>query len=204
MSGLQDYADGVRAVLDALGIAQACVVGLSLGGMVAQALALSAPSRVNALVLAHTSARTDPAVAEIWRGRIAQLESEGLEAQVATTLARWFTPDFAAQSPLTLQWVASLIRAATPAGYRCAAEAICRLDHLDALPAIRVPTLVVAGAEDVAVPPSAAGALASRIAGARLEVLQGAAHIGNVQQPLRFTEVVGQFIASALPQEVSP
>lgn len=188
------YAQAVFDTLDALGIAQSALVGLSLGGMVAQAMALLQPARVRALVLAHTSARTDAPVREIWERRLEQFERHGLEAQVAPTLERWFTRAFAGACPLTLAWVAGQIRATSDAGYAAAVRAIQQLDHLDRLHELTMPTMVLAGDADAAVPPSAAAAMARRIPGAELVVLEDAAHLGNVQQPLRFTESVARFL----------
>jgi 3-oxoadipate enol-lactonase len=195
---LHDWAVQVREVLDELGIRQAAIVGLSLGGMVAQAFALAFPERTLALVLAHTSARTEPAVRDLWSRRLAQFETEGLPAQVAPTLERWFTRAFAAASPLTLEWVAAQVRSTTPAGYAAAIRAIQGLDHLERLRTLALPTLVVAGAADSSVPPSMAKTLAEAIPGARLLVLDGAAHLGNVEQPVVFTEGVGAFLLEAL------
>jgi 3-oxoadipate enol-lactonase len=191
---LADWADQVCEVLDALRIERAAVVGISLGGMVAQAFALRHPSRTWALVLAHTSARTESAVREIWDRRLEQFTRHGLPAQAPATLERWFTRAFAEASPLTLDWLAAQIRATHPAGYTAAVRAIQGLDHLDRLHEIAVPTLVIAGEADSAVPPAAAATLAERIAGAQLVVLPGAAHLGNVEQPVVFTERVGAFL----------
>jgi len=201
---LDDYAAEVHAVLGELGIRRAAIVGLSLGGMVAQAFALAYPQQVRALVLAHTSARTDDAVRELWSRRLALFEEQGLEAQVAPTLERWFTRSFAAASPMTMHWLGQQIRTTAPAGYRSAVQAIQRLDFLDRLEEITAPTLVVAGAADSAVPPAAASTMAARIAGAKLVVLDDAAHIGNVQQPVAFTETVGGFLLEALNSEETP
>jgi 3-oxoadipate enol-lactonase len=198
---LADYAAEVHAVLGALEIERAAIVGLSLGGMVAQAFAVAYPRQVRALVLAHTSARTDDAVRELWSRRLALFEEQGLEAQVAPTLERWFTRSFAAASPMTMSWLAQQIRATSSAGYRAAVQAIQRLDHLDRLKEIAAPALVVAGAADSAVPPAAASLLAASIPGAKLVVLDDAAHIGNVQQPVAFTETVGSFLLDALNEE---
>jgi pimeloyl-ACP methyl ester carboxylesterase len=191
-------------VLGELGIRRAAIVGLSLGGMVAQAFALAYPEQVSALVLAHTSARTDESVREVWSRRLALFEEQGLEAQVASTLERWFTRSFAAASPMTMRWLAQQIRATSPAGYRAAVRAIQGLDFLDRLKEVTAPALVVAGAADSAVPPAAASVLAASIPGAKLVVLDDAAHIGNVQQPVAFTETVGKFLLTALkPEETS-
>jgi 3-oxoadipate enol-lactonase len=191
---LAGMAGRVVAVLDALGIHSAAWVGLSLGGMVAQAVALQHPHRVQRLVVAHAGARTDAAVREIWNQRIAQFASEGMDALVESTLQRWFPRAFAEQAPLTLAWVAGLVRSVQPAGYIAAIQAIQGLDHLEQLTALHVPTLVVAGTVDAAVPATVAGLLAQRLPRARLCILEGVGHIGNVQDPHGFTETVGAFL----------
>ncbi|MBL0422891.1 alpha/beta fold hydrolase [Ramlibacter sp. AW1] len=200
---LADYARQVADTMDAHGIADAALVGLSLGGMVAQAFALDHPASTRALVLAHTSARTDAAVRELWSARLAQAEADGLAAQVAPTLARWFTRGFAAASPLTLQGVAAQIRRTSLPGYAAAVGAIQALDHLERLPSLRVPTLVVAGARDSAVPPAVARQLAEAIPDARLLVLPDAAHLGPVEQPVVFTESVGAFLLEVMASGIS-
>ncbi len=191
-----DYAERVIEVLDELKIDRAALVGLSLGGMVAQAIALNHPERVASLVLAHTGAQTLPAVKEIWHRRLEQLEVGGIESQIAPTIERWFTRDFVSASPLTMACIADMIASTSTQGYAAAVGAIQKLDHLDKLHRIEAPTLVVAGAEDSAVPPVAAEAIAKQIRGAKFAVLANAAHIGNVEQPVAFTEVVGEFLLS--------
>jgi 3-oxoadipate enol-lactonase len=195
---LAAYAAQVGHVLDALAIERATLVGLSLGGMVAQAMALQQPQRVQALVLAHTSARTEPAVREVWQRRLEQFERHGLQQQVEPTLERWFTRTFAAACPLTMGWVAAQIRTTSADGYATAVRAIQALDHLDRLAEIRAPALVIAGDCDAAVPPPMAAALAARLRRAELLVIDDAGHLGNVQQPLRFTEAVGRFVQQAV------
>lgn len=194
---LADHAALVEQVLDTLAVQRAAIVGLSLGGMVAQALALRSPARVRALVLAHTSAQTTPAVHEIWQQRLAQFEQHGLESQIQATLARWFTPGFVDASPMTMDWVAQQIRSTTAAGYSAAIRAIQGLNHLDRLANIKAPTIIVAGDSDAAVPPQLASAMAARLPHAGLLVLKDAGHIGNVQQAHAFTESVGRFLREA-------
>lgn len=195
---LAGFADEVAKVLDHLHIQRAAFVGLSLGGMVAQAFALACPERCSALVLAHTSARTDAAVKDIWQGRLEQLEKDGLPAQAQAILGRWFPPAFAQASPMTLQWIASQIKATSPEGYAAAIRAIQQLDHLDMLKNITVPTLVIAGEADMAAPPAAGALMAGQISNSRQAVLPGVAHLGNVQAPVLFTETAGAFLQHAL------
>lgn len=192
--GLEDFAATVAATLEALKITRATVVGLSLGGMVAQALALHHPHQVRSLVLAHTSAQTSQHVRDIWELRLAALEERGMAGQVQGTLARWFTTEFAAAAPLTLDWIAGLIRRTSPEGYAAAVRAIQQLDYLDRLPQISVPALIIAGAQDTAAPPAVASAMAERLPRAELHVIERCAHLGNVEQATRFVERVGAFL----------
>lgn len=204
ISTLSQYAGEVRLVLDGLDIKQAALVGLSLGGMVAQAFALDWPERTSALVLAHTSTRTEPAIRDLWRTRLQQAADEGMAAQVPAILGRWFPAPFAASAPLTLQWVAAQIKSTPFAGYAAAIGAIQRLDHLDQLHRITVPTLVVAGELDAAAPPALARLMADHLPTATLVTLPGTGHIGNVQQPLSFTETVGAFLVQSLERPAFP
>ncbi|MBI2726162.1 MAG: alpha/beta fold hydrolase [Polaromonas sp.] len=198
ISGMADYAEAVKDVLDHLNIDRAAFVGLSLGGMVAQAFALACPQRTSAVVLAHTSARTYPAGWEIWARRLDQFNQDGLVAQIPSVLDRWFPREFAEASPMTLRWIADQIASTYPEGYAAAIRAIQQLDHFDALKTLRAPVLVVAGEVDAAAPPSVATAMSEQIQGARLVVMPGVAHLGNVQQPVLFTETVGDFLRGVL------
>jgi pimeloyl-ACP methyl ester carboxylesterase len=99
---------------------------------------------------------------------------------------------------MTLQWVAEIIRHTPIEGYVSAIRAIQALDHLDRIHLIKVPTLVVAGDEDIAVTPGMASTLAHGIAGSELMILEGAGHLGNVQTPHLFSERVGNFISCHL------
>lgn len=196
-TSLAAIAGHVLDVLDHLGVSKAAFVGLSLGGMVAQAVALDHPERVSALVIAHAGARTDATVRDIWRQRLEQFEAGGMSALCESTLQRWFPRQFAEQAPMTMRWVARLIRATRPGGYVGAIRAIQGLDHLERLNGITVPTLVVAGDADAAVPAAVAAQVAERIAGARTCFLPDTGHIGNVQSPTLFTEAVGSFLLNA-------
>jgi len=190
----EDYAVSIVRLLDQLRIERAALVGLSLGGMIAQALALRHPQRVGPIVLAHTFARVTAPMVPVWQERRAAVESQGMEGQVVPTLERWFAPQFRASSPLTLEWIADMIRATQPAGYSAVAESILHLGYLDQLCDISQPTLVVAGSEDKGASPAVASEMCAKLPQAQLLILQNAGHLGCVDQPVEFTERVGEFL----------
>jgi 3-oxoadipate enol-lactonase len=176
------------ALLDRLDIARASVCGMSLGGAVAMQLAVDAPDRVVRIVLACTSPRFgDPAV---WRERAVAVRRDGTGVVADAAIGRWFTartreehPDVAARFHDDLLSVAA-------AGYAGCCDALAAWDFGESLPAIAAPTLVVAGAEDPVVPPADAELTASRIPGARLLVIDDAAHLANIDQPRAFEQAV--------------
>jgi 3-oxoadipate enol-lactonase len=190
----EDYAASVLRLLDSLRIERIALVGLSLGGMIAQALALRYPDRVGGLVLAHTFARVTEPMIPVWQERRAAVDSQGMASQVEPTLERWFAPQFRAASPLTIEWIADMIRSTQPAGFTAVAESIQHLDYLDRLADIRHPTLVVAGSEDKGASPEVAAQMCARLPHARLLILRNAGHLGCVDQPVEFTERVGEFL----------
>jgi len=196
--GFDQMVDEVTGLLDFLKVDKAAFVGLSLGGMIGQALALRAPQRLSALVLAETNARTPDALKGMWQQRIAGATSGGMETQVEGSLARWFTPDYRAKSPLTVEWITGLIRQTKPAGFIACCHAIEQLDFLDRLTAVTVPTLVVAGAEDQAAPIANLQGIAAKIPGSTFVKIDNAAHLGNIEQASVFTETVGAFLKTHL------
>ena len=141
---LDDLADDLAGLLDALGIGQAHVVGLSLGGMTAQALAARRPDRVRGLVLMATTAYM-PAN---WTERAALVRAEGMGAIVEAVMPRWFTPGFVG-SPPALATRERFLRI-DPRGYAACCDAIGAMDLRPILPTIAAPTLVIAGADDPA------------------------------------------------------
>ena len=196
--GFDEMVDEVTGLLDFLRIDKAAFVGLSLGGMIGQAVALRAPQRLSALVLAATNARTPDALKGMWQQRIAGATGGGMASQIEGSLARWFTPDYRVKSPLTVEWIAGLIRQTQTAGFVACCRAIEHLDFLDRLPAVSVPTLVVAGADDQAAPLANLQGIAARIPGSAFLKIDNAAHLGNIEQPAVFSEEVGGFLKTQL------
>lgn len=194
-AGFIDYADAVANALAARGIDRFALTGMSFGAMVAMQVAVRYPERVARLVLACCAARTPPPVAAMWHERIAAVTRDGIETQIETSLERWFTHDFATGSPITLDWVRSLIRTTPDAGFVAAARVIADLDHIALLPHLATRCLVLAGEHDKAAPPTVMQEFATLIPDARVAILP-TAHLANIEAATAFTETVGAFVAA--------
>jgi 3-oxoadipate enol-lactonase len=178
---MEELATDALALLDELGVERASWIGLSLGGMVAMWIAASAPERLDRLVLACTSARV-PAP-QVYAERAGIVREQGVEPVADAVVSRWFTA--AAPDALRARFRAVLV--ATPAeGYAGCCEALARWDFRERLTEIAAPTLVLAGVEDEATPAADTDLLVQRIPDARRIVLDGAAHLANLERPAAF------------------
>jgi 3-oxoadipate enol-lactonase len=195
---LEQLAEDARALLQALGIARTHWIGLSMGGMIGQTLALSSPGLFQSLSLCDTSSRIPAEAKPLWQDRIKTAQTQGMEPLVASTIARWFTPPFIEQRKDVVDGVRAMIRATPPTGYVGCCHAIAALDLTDRLSAITLPTLIVVGAEDQGTPVAASQTMHERIKGSRLEILKFASHLSNLEQPDAFTQAMVEFL-SALP-----
>jgi 3-oxoadipate enol-lactonase len=167
------------------------VVGLSMGGQVAQWLALNAPGRVDRIVLACTGARI--ATPGYWDERIAAVRAGGLEQLVAASAERWFTAGFRARAPEAVARARARLLGTPPATYIACCAAIRDFDAREAVAAIRAPTLVLTGAADPVTPPADGRLLAERIPGARSVELD-AAHLANIEAADAFNAAVLDFL----------
>ena len=192
---LAQMAGDVIGLLNALKIERTHFVGLSMGGMIGQHLALKVPQRVDRLVLADTAARFPPEAQALWPERIRIAAEEGMAAMVEPTLARWFTAPYRAAHPEVMARIAALIKATPVAGFIGCAQAIPRVDTLDRLPELDMPTLVIVGSEDGGTPPAMAREIAQAIPGARLEIIADASHLSNIEQAEAFNRLLLDFLA---------
>jgi len=187
------------ALMDALGIERAHVVGVSMGGMIAQELALAHPERVRSLHLGCTLARPDAymlALNTAWRDMRIGLGRD----QTLRTLALWlFAPTTYAERPdlveMLLQNALANPYPQSVVGFLRQGEAIDTHDAIDRLEAIRCPTLVSVGEEDILVPPRFSRDIAKRIPGAELRLVPGAGHCYFLERPEVFNEISLDFIA---------
>ncbi|WP_306031205.1 3-oxoadipate enol-lactonase [Stappia sp. MMSF_3263] len=189
---IDDHAGDLAALLEAFDIDTAVVVGLSVGGLIAQSLALSRPERVAGLVLSNTGMKIG--TSEIWNTRADAIRAGGMEAICDATMERWFSGGFRARQPAELaRWRTML--AHTPAdSYIALGTAIRDADYSSRAGSISAPTLCIAGSEDSATPPATLQALARTIPGARYEEIADIGHLPCVEVPERTAGLIAGFI----------
>jgi 3-oxoadipate enol-lactonase / 4-carboxymuconolactone decarboxylase len=188
---LSDLAADSLAVMTAAGVDRAAVCGVSLGGMVAMQLALQAPERISALILACTSAAMDET---IWRARVDTVRSEGTAAIAEAAIGRFFSERFRRQHPDVVETVRTGLLASNAEGYAGCAAAIRDMDLAGRLPSIATPTLVVTGSMDVSTPAEGHGdRLVAAIPGAR-GVSLPTAHLPCLEAPAALAGVISDFL----------
>jgi 3-oxoadipate enol-lactonase len=185
---IAELGTAVLRLLDDLRVRRASYAGLSLGGMVGMWLAANAPDRIDRMVLLCTSAGLGPE--QGWRDRAAATRAGGVEAVADTVVARWFTKGFAATRPSEVAEYRSMLTATLAEGYAGCCEAIAAMDQRADLARIAAPTLVIAAANDPAIPIEHARVLVDGIPGAGLRVVGDAAHLASVEQPERITRLL--------------
>lgn len=188
-------ANDLAALLDCLAVPQALVCGLSVGGMIAQRLAVLRPDLVRGLVLCNTGQRMG--TPDMWAQRIETIRAGGIETLAEPILERWFSPTFRASQRVALAgWRNMLVR--TPVeGYLATCAAIRDADLSDSTSTLRLPTLCVAGSEDGAAPPEQVRSLAALIVGARYHEIEGVGHLPCIEAPTQLASAMRQFFQEA-------
>jgi 3-oxoadipate enol-lactonase len=185
-------ADDLAGLLDHLRLSQAIVVGLSIGGMIAQQLVATRPELVRGLVLMDTAHKIGTAA--MWQERIDAVEAGGIASIADGILERWFTAGFRqGQADALALWRNMLTR--TPAaGYAACSAAIQAADLTATTAAIAVPTLCIGGDQDGATPPDLVRALSALIPGARFALIEDAGHLPCIEQPAATAAAIDGFL----------
>jgi 3-oxoadipate enol-lactonase len=192
---IEMLANDLRDLLDSLSVRKTFLVGLGLGGAIAQAFAVKHQDRLLGLMPCCCRARMVPDFAAMWHKLRETVQQQGLEAIVEPTVQRWFSDQFKAANPDILEKVRAMIRRTTREGYLGVTAAFLGLNVEDELRRIGVPTLYVSGAEDkLGGPPALMEGLAQRVPGARHVSVPNAAHIANIQNPAGFNVVLEGFL----------
>lgn len=192
---VEDMADDVAETMRACGFESATVVGLSLGGCVAQAVAFRHPSMVHRLVLAGTTAWYGEDAPAAWRGRAEKALNQGLESLSEFQLERWFGDEFRLANPSICADLLDRFKANDLESYAATCDALGTYDGRGRVESIEVPTEIIVGEQDGATPPSVAYDLGQRIPGAAVTVLPNAKHLTALERPDAFIAGIARVLA---------
>ena len=179
-------------LMDHLGFSDAFFVGLSIGGMIAQGLAVKRLDLMRAMVLSNTGAKIGNA--GMWADRIADVERGGIESLADAVIERWFSRSFRAGVDLEL-WRNMLVRQ-DDAGYAGCSAAISGTDFYTTTASLRLPTLGIAGSEDGSTPPDLVRETVDLIPGSKFHLIRKAGHLPCVEQPEEFATTITDFMRS--------
>lgn len=192
---LDQLADDARALVRGLGLPRVHWIGLSMGGMIGQTLALKSPEVFASLSLCDTSSRVPAEAAPLWAERIKTAETQGMGPLVDATLGRWLTAPTRERGGPLVDRIRQMILSTNPTGYAGCCHAISQLDLTDRLSKISLPTLIVVGEEDQGTPVAASRAIHEQIKGSELAIIKAAAHLSNMERPEEFTRIITGFLA---------
>lgn len=180
----------VERLLDHLEVRDCVFVGLSIGGMIAQGLAVKRLDMIRALVLSNTGSKIGTRA--IWDERIAMVLSEGIEPLADAVMERWFSKDFRATPELEL-WRNMLVRQ-DPQGYAGCSAAISHTDFMTPTSGLRLPALGIAGSEDGSTPPDLVRETVDLIPASKFELIRKAGHLPCVEQPEEYGRILSDFL----------
>lgn len=189
---LDTLAADVIGLFDALKIAQAHFVGLSMGGMTGIAIAEQYPDRLISLTACDCGPASTPQSAQQWADRIEIARAGGMEALVEPTVNRWCPPEFVSSNKKGADRLRKMIRATPLKGFIGCALALSNFDLRPKLAGIKLPVQFVCGTFDAALPGTKA--LHAGVPGSAMAEIEGAGHISNVEQPEAFTAILNKFL----------
>jgi 3-oxoadipate enol-lactonase len=190
----ESQADDVAALMDHLNISSAALVGISVGGEVAQVAAARHPQRFDRLILASTACHTEPARASTWEARIQEAGRRGMPGIAAGTAARWFSESFASANPDVVEWCRQCVASTKLESYLGLARVIQAMDLRPMLGIIACPTLVLCGGQDRNTGPNTAQILAHLIPHSQLAIFAGSGHFPNIEAAERFNRAIEEFV----------
>lgn len=175
------FAADALAVLDHFGVARAVMVGVSIGGLITQASYAARPDAFAGLMMCDTAAKIG--MADTWEQRIAMVRTDGLDAMADTVLERWFAPAFHRDRRVDLAGYRQMLTRTPADGYAAACAAIRDADLTAQTGKIRVPCVVICGADDGATTPEVVSAFAASLPTARYVELPNVGHLPSLEAP---------------------
>jgi 3-oxoadipate enol-lactonase len=192
---MEMLADDAVSLFDAIGIEKVHFMGISMGGMIAQVLALRHPRYISSLILCDTACSIPKAAAPLWEERIRSVSEQGMDALVEATLERWLSPDFRAHSPATTERIREIILNTPVAGFIGCCQAIREFDLGGEIAGIHVPTLIMVGENDPGTPVESSREIHDRLPRSELAVLPQAYHLSNIEAADAFNKRLLGFLA---------
>jgi 3-oxoadipate enol-lactonase len=192
---IEDHAEDLIGLADHFGIGRFALVGLSVGGMIGQVVAARHGARVAALVLCDTAAKIG--TVESWTARIEAVRSVGLASIADVIMERWFTGAYRHTAPDALRGWRTMLARQPADGYVATCVALRDADLTALAATIAVPTLCVAGDQDLSTPPDVVRGTAGLIGGARFEIIEAAGHLPCIEQPMRLRQLILHHLAEA-------
>jgi 3-oxoadipate enol-lactonase len=191
---LEELGEDAMHVLDAVGVDEAHICGLSLGGLTAMWIGIFQPSRVRGLIVADTAARIG--TTERWNERVAKARAEGMIAIADLNMGNWFTAAYREQAPETVARIHRMVAACNPDGYIGCCAALRDADLRAVIDRVRARTLVIAGSHDPSTTLADAEFISQHIPDATLLTLD-AAHLSNIECASSFTRHIEAFVSVA-------
>lgn len=180
----------VERIMDHFALRDAVVLGLSLGGMIAQGLATKRLDLVRGLILSNTAARIgNPGM---WDGRIADVRARGLEAYATGAMERMFGRGWRAEPGMPR--IRAMLTGTHPDGWTGCAAAIAGSDFYTPTAALRLPALAIAGTIDATTPPDLVRETADLIPGSTFRLIRGAGHVPLIEKPAEYAALVSTFL----------
>lgn len=189
---MTQLADDLVALMNALKIDRAHIMGLSMGGMIAQQIGARFPERVSSLLLCDTASEMPPR--SLWEERFATARQDGIAGLVESTIKRWFTAPFIERAPAEIEKVRKMILGTNVDGYINCGSAVRDMAQTTMLLKIKAPTLVMTGRQDPACTVDQSTVLHRMIDTSKMVVIEDAAHLSNIEQPAVFNRQIRDFL----------
>ena len=189
---IENLAKDVSGLVDSLNLKNICVVGLSIGGLIALELIRQRPNLCNKLILSDTAPKIGSE--NMWAERIKRVQEGSIEAISDDILARWFSNEFLKNKTVELQMWRSMLTRTTKSGYIGCCEAISQCDLTEQAKLINIPTLVIVGDEDGSTPVNLVKDAANLIDGSIFKVIKKAGHLPCVEQPNEVASIFLEFL----------
>ncbi|MBW8640628.1 3-oxoadipate enol-lactonase [Hoeflea sp. WL0058] len=198
---IDDHVGDLKGLLDLLGVTNAFICGLSVGGVIAQGLYARRPDLVRALILCDTAPKIGNA--DLWNGRIEAIEKAGIASISDAILERWFTRKFREEQTDEFAGYRNMLVRTPQEGYVGTCAALRDADLTAEAEKISVPTICIVGEEDGSTPPDLVGAMAKLIPDAMYQPIPNAGHLPCIEQPIVLAEAIKAFVDEVKRREES-